>query len=283
MEDPVEAGAHQEDDVGVLQGQGAGRRHRQRMVVGHHPLAHRRAQERHLRLLDKGAHLAFGVGPGHPLADQDQRPLGPLEHVERRLDILRRGLKARRVGAFLHLHHVLLVALAGDDVVRHVEIGRTRPAVGRVAGRLRHIKRDALYAIDGVGEFAERSCEQHLALFLEGAHAAAIGFRGAADQDHRPAILLRIGKPGEAVHDAGSGHDDAGAGPPGQIAVGTGGIGGGLLVPHADIGDTLLLRRRGDRPDREPDHAEQMVDPLLLQAPRDQGGAVDFSHVFLLW
>jgi hypothetical protein len=71
MEDPVEAGAHQEDDVGVLQGQGAGRRHRQRMVVGHHPLAHRRAQERHLRLLDKGAHLAFGIGPGHPLANDD--------------------------------------------------------------------------------------------------------------------------------------------------------------------------------------------------------------------
>jgi hypothetical protein len=71
MEDPVEAGAHQEDDIGVLQGQGAGRRHRQRMVVGHHPLAHRRAQERHLRLLDKGAHLAFGIGPGHPLANDD--------------------------------------------------------------------------------------------------------------------------------------------------------------------------------------------------------------------
>jgi hypothetical protein len=61
MEDPVEAGAHQEHDVGVLQRQGAGRRHRQRMVVGHHTLAHRRAQERHVRLLDKGANLTLAL------------------------------------------------------------------------------------------------------------------------------------------------------------------------------------------------------------------------------
>jgi hypothetical protein len=43
-------------------------------------------------------------------------------------------------------------------------------------------------------EFAERRGDQYLALFLEGAHAAAIGLGRAADQDHRPAILLRIGE-----------------------------------------------------------------------------------------
>ena len=32
----------------------------------------------------------------------------------------------------------------------------------------------------------------------------------AADQDHRPAILLGVGEPGEAVHDARTGHNDAG-------------------------------------------------------------------------
>ena len=54
---------------------------------------------------------------------------------------------------------------------------------------------------------------QHLALFLERAHAVAVGLRSAADQDHRPAILLRVGEAGEAVDDAGAGHDDARAGP----------------------------------------------------------------------
>jgi hypothetical protein len=38
---------HQENDIGVLQCQGAGR-HRQQMFVRHHPLAHRRTQARTL-------------------------------------------------------------------------------------------------------------------------------------------------------------------------------------------------------------------------------------------
>ena len=45
MQDPVEPGAHEKRDVGVLQGQGARRRDRQRMLVRYHALAHRRAQE----------------------------------------------------------------------------------------------------------------------------------------------------------------------------------------------------------------------------------------------
>jgi len=133
-----------------------------------------------------------------------------------------------------------------------------------------------------VGEFAEGCCEQHLALLLESAHAAAIGFRGAADQDHRPAILLRISKAGETVHDTGAGYDDAGAGAAGQIAIRPGSIGGGLLVAHADIGDTLLLRGGGDGADGKPDDAKEVVYALLFEAPRDQGGAVDFAHLFLL-
>ena len=43
-----------------------------RMLVRHHPLAHRRAQKRDLRALDEGAEL---TRPGHALADDDERPL----------------------------------------------------------------------------------------------------------------------------------------------------------------------------------------------------------------
>ena len=147
MEDPVEPGAHQEHDVGVLQRQCARRRDRQRMVVGHDALAHRRTQERDLRALEEGAHLLLGARPGHALADENERPLGLFEQVQ------------------------------------------------------------------GV---------------LDGAHAAAIGFGLTADQDHRPAILLGIGHAGEAVHDPGAGHDDAGAGAALQIAVGLRGLSIGI-------------------------------------------------------
>ena len=49
MHDPVEARAHQEHDIGLLQREAARRADRQRMVVRHHALAHRRGEERQLR------------------------------------------------------------------------------------------------------------------------------------------------------------------------------------------------------------------------------------------
>jgi hypothetical protein len=53
------------------------------MVVGHDILAHRRAQERDLRALEEGADLVLGAQPAHALADQDERPLGLFEQVQR--------------------------------------------------------------------------------------------------------------------------------------------------------------------------------------------------------
>jgi hypothetical protein len=107
--------------------------------------------------------------------------------------------------------------------------------------------------LDRVRELAERRRDQHLALFLERAHAVAPGLRRAADADHRPAVLLRIGEAGEGVDHAGARHDEAGARAPGQIADGLRGIRGGLLVAHPDVGDPFLLRGRGDRAHRKPD------------------------------
>ncbi len=94
--------------------------------------------------------------------------------------------------------------------------------------------------------------------------------------------MLGIGEAGETVHHAGAGHDDAGAGAAGQIAVGLRRVGGGLLVAHADIGNPFILRGCGDRGDRKPDDPEQVIDALLFEAPRYQGRAVDFAHAFLL-
>src|SRR5256885_8687474 len=109
------------------------------------------------------------------------------------------------------------VAFAGDDVVGHVEIGSAGAAIDRVPGCHLDIIGDALDALDAVREFGERRGGQHLALFLKSAHAAAIGLRGAAEQDHWPAILLGIGEAGETVHHAWAGPDEDGAGAAGQV------------------------------------------------------------------
>ena len=175
MKDPVEPRAHQKDDVGVLQRQRARRGDRQRMVVRHHALAHRRTQERHLRALDEGADFVLGARPGHALADENERPLGPFEQVQRCLDVLHRRHHARRVGRALDLDDFVDVACAGDDVVGHVEIGGAGAAINRAPRRHFDVIRDALDALDAVCEFAKRRGDQHLTLLLESAHAAAIG------------------------------------------------------------------------------------------------------------
>src|SRR6516162_426979 len=282
MKDPVEPRSHQEDDVGVLERQSARRRHRKRMVVWYHALPHRRTKERQLGALDEGADFVLGAGPGHALADENERPLGPFEQVQRSLDVVHRRHHAGRVRRALDLDDFVGGAFASDDVVGHVEVGGAGAAIDRVPGCHLDIIGDALDALDCVREFAERRGDQHLALFLESAHAAAIGLRGAAEQDHGPTILLGIGEAGETVHYAGAGHNDARAGTAGQIAVGLRRVGGGLLVAHADIGNAFLLRGCGKRGDRKPDDPEQVIDALLFEAPRYQGRAVDFAHAFLL-
>ncbi len=145
MHDPVEPRAHQEHDVGLLQRQAAGRANGQRMVVGHHALAHRRGEERQAGPLDERAHLILGVREGHALADDHQRTLRRLQHVQRLLDILRHGLDARRIRAARGLVRLRRVAFAGDDVVRDIEIDRARPAINRLPHRHLHVERDAVH------------------------------------------------------------------------------------------------------------------------------------------
>ncbi len=135
--------------------------------------------------------------------------------------------------------------------------------------------------LDPVRELAERGRAEHLALLLERAHAIAIGLRRAADQQHRPAILLGVGEAGDAVDDARAGHRDARARTAGQKADRARGIRRRLLVAHADIGDAVLLRGLGQRSDREPDDPEHVFDALLLKAFRQKVRAGDFCHIFL--
>jgi hypothetical protein len=99
------------------------------------PLPIGERQERYLRALGKGARLVLGVRPSHALADKDERPLGLFEQVERVLDVFLRRHRARRVRRPLDLEDFVLVHLAGDDVIGHVEVGGAGTAI--IAGGLR--------------------------------------------------------------------------------------------------------------------------------------------------
>jgi hypothetical protein len=104
------------------------------------------------------------------------------------------------------------------------------------------------------------------------AHAAAVGLRGAADQDHRPAVLLSIGKTRETVHHAWAGNGEAGAGAAGEIAVGPCRI--GALCSHGDLNGALQRNSRtpsaccvtsitpAEFRSGEQDHAFRRKDPM---------------------
>ncbi len=96
MHDPVQARADEEYDVGLLQCQRTRRRHRLRMVVRHHALAHRRGQERQARGFNEGTHLLFGARIGRALADDHQRPFGGAQRGQRALHFARVGQRLRR-------------------------------------------------------------------------------------------------------------------------------------------------------------------------------------------
>ena len=56
-------------------------------------------------------------------------------------------------------------------------------------------------------------------------------------------LLLGIGQASEAMEDPGTRHSETGGGPAGEVTHGLGGVAGGLLIPHADVLNTLLLHR----------------------------------------
>src|SRR5262245_27607079 len=95
---PVQAGADQHDDVGILQHGRARRTRRLRVRIGQEALGHAHGQERNAGLFDERADRVIGLRVGRALAEDDQGTFGALEDIERTLHGGRGGnLGGRRV------------------------------------------------------------------------------------------------------------------------------------------------------------------------------------------
>jgi hypothetical protein len=141
---PVEARADQHHDVGLFQHRRARRARALRMRVGQQALGHAHRQERNAALFDERADRVVGLRVGRALAENDQRALGALEHIERALDGGRSGkLRRRRIddlderlGASLRVHH-LAEKLWPADRDRRRPDGRTPRRGSRAPRRCR--------------------------------------------------------------------------------------------------------------------------------------------------
>ena len=195
MHDPVQSCTHQEDDIGFFQRQASCGTNRQRVVVVHDTLAHRRGQERQLCTFDKAANLFFRTRIGHALADDDQWLLCFFQKVQRFINVFRHRLDPGRFRNARGCAYFGFVDFTKNDVIGHVEITRARTAINGVPDSHFDIERNTFHVLDIMRELAVRGCQFGLTFFLERAHAVLIHRRCAADQNHRPEIFLGIRQP----------------------------------------------------------------------------------------
>ena len=195
-----------------------------------------------------------------------------------RLDRVRIGQAARRLGAARRQDDARLVRAALVDVVGQVQVDRARAAVDAGAHRLLHVVGDALDAVGTRRVLDERARGFDLRRLLEGAHVVLVGVVRPAQQQHRPAVGPGVRQARDAVHHARPADGQARARAAGQIADGAGGVARRLLVAKAVVADSLFLRGHRHADHGEPDHAEHVVHALLLQTAGDNSCAADFGH-----
>ena len=280
-EQPVEARADQHHDVGLGEHVRARRRRRLRVGVGQEALGHRHRQVGDAGLLDQGADLGVGARVRRAFAEDDERPLGALQHVERALDrVGRRDLARRRIDDLDER------ALAGRGVHRlREELGREIEV--DAAGTARHCRadraRDADADVFGV-EHAKRRLAQRLGdrelvhlLVVALLQVDDLALARAADQDHREAVGRRVGERRQAVQESGRGDGQADAGLAGEKARRRGGVAGMLLVAKRDDAQAFCLHLAREVGDRDARQAEDRVDAVQLQRIDDEVESVRSS------
>ena len=138
------------------------------MQVGQETLGHAHRQERRAALFDEFADVVIGLRVGRALAEDDQRTLCSLEHVERALDGGRRGDLGgsgidhfdQRSGAGFRVHHL------SEQLCRQVEIDAAGTARHCGADRARKADADILGVQHAERRLAERFCDRKLVHFF---------------------------------------------------------------------------------------------------------------------
>ena len=277
-EQPVEARADQHDDVAVLQHGRARRARALRMRVGQQALAHAHRQERNAALLDERADRIVGLRVGRALAENDERALGALEHVERALDgIGRRDLRRRgvdhlhkRLAAGLRIHHL------AEQLGRQIQIDAARAARHRRTDCARDADADVLRMQHAERRLAQRLGDGELVHLLVVAllQIDDLALGGARDQDHREAVGGGVRERGQTVEEAWGRDREADAGLLRQEAGDRSGVAGVLLMTEGEHADARGLRHAPEVGDRNARHAIDRGQAVELERIDDEVEAV---------
>jgi hypothetical protein len=193
-EQPVEARADQHHDVGLGEHVRARRRGRLLVRVGQQALGHRHRQVGNAGLLDQGADLGVGARR-RALAEDDERALGALQHVERALDRVGRGQLARRRVDDLDQRALARrrVDRLREELGREVEVDAAGTAGDGRADRARDADADVFGMQDAKRCLAERLGDRELVHLLVVAllQVDDLALARAADEDHRKQLSSR--------------------------------------------------------------------------------------------
>jgi hypothetical protein len=248
------------------------------MGVGQKTLGHRHRQERIARAFDELAHFLIGLGVSCALAENDERLLGALQHIDGALDGVRaRNLRRRRIDHLEQRSGALVgVENLGKQFGRQIEIDAARTPRHRGADRARNADADILGVQHAIGRLAKRLCDRKLVhLFIVALHQVDdLALRRARDQNHRPAIGRRMRKRGQAVEEARRRDGEADAGLLGQEAGDRRRIAGVLLVAERDDADAFGLGHAAKIGDRNAGHAVDRFNAVQLERVDDKMEAV---------
>ena len=163
------------------------------MVWREHTSAHRRSEERDLRLFNELQKLILGPGPGSALPYDQQRSLGLSEDVQGILDLL--GLSEWPGGLWRWCGNgdFGVIHRARNHLRRQVEVDGPWPSGDCLAQRDVDESRYSLDGLSSVGPLAKWFGGLHLRQFLEVAHVSAAELSRAPDHQQWPAVDLGVG------------------------------------------------------------------------------------------
>ncbi len=263
-EPEVHRHADHQGHVGPLQRRAAGPAEGELVIGRQAATAEPVEEDRDPQRLGERPQLALAMAPVEAGAGHDRRSLRRRQQRRRLLDSGRRPGRRRR-GQRRNLD----LRLAEDDVQRIVDEGRPARRSRRQVQRRRGHRGDPPRLLHGLGRLDQRRDEGKVVDLLQRARAPAHLRRPPAQHSDRRVVRLCPGDRAEAVGNARPRGQRRDAQPPRRLRHPLGGKDGGLLMPHIDDPDPLLLAAVIYGEQMSPRQREEMAHAPGLQNLRD--------------
>ncbi len=196
----------------------------------------------------------------------EERPLCRGDEPHRFADARRIGFELRAVALMADGLGPAIGAAGEQHVLGQVDHDRSRPSRPGDIERLVQNARQVIDVLHQIVVLGARARDAGGVRLLEGVVADEVGRHLPGEADHRDRIHQRVGQPGDRVggaRPAGHQHD---ADLAGRAGIAFGGVDGGLLMPHQDVAQMILLVERVvDRQYGAAGIAENDINALVAQ------------------